>query len=256
MRVVAAVITAMLVMSLLGGCSGADRAAKREQELRAAAINVQLGLNYLQANNLDLASQKLERALEQDPRLPAAHYAYALLQERIGRDELADRHYRRAVALDPKYSDAFNAYGVFLCRKERLADADAAFRQALDNPLYGAREVPMTNAGICMQKGADKGKAEDYFRRALEVNPNYGPALFAMAEISFRQERYLQTRAYLQRFTETQQNSPRTLWLCVKSERAMRNWEAAGNCALRLKNRFPDSGEAAMLHELESRGGN
>lgn len=40
MRVVAAVITAMLVMSLLGGCSGADRAAKREQELRAAAINV------------------------------------------------------------------------------------------------------------------------------------------------------------------------------------------------------------------------
>src|SRR5262245_9149611 len=49
----------------------------------AAAINVQLGVRYLNRGELKLAKVKLERALEQQPNVSEVQWAYALLQQRL-----------------------------------------------------------------------------------------------------------------------------------------------------------------------------
>ena len=92
---------------------------EQTQNEKASAVNVQLGIGYLQQNKLELASEKLTKALRQDPDSAAAHNAYAILQERLLQPEKAEFHYSRATELDPKDSQAANNYGAYLCRKAR-----------------------------------------------------------------------------------------------------------------------------------------
>lgn len=244
----------LLALLLFSGCAMQPTLQDRDRARQAAAINVDLGLHYLSNNNLEQARINLNRALEQDSRYAPAHSAFALLQVRLGNEREAERAFRRSLELDSEDSFTWNNYGSFLCQTDRLEEAQAAFRKALENPFYVNPEQTLTNQGVCLLEAGRKEEAENDLRRALNNNPTYVPALLEMARLTFDDERYLQTRAYLQRFTAQREHTAETLWLCYQSETAMRNREAAGNCAIRLKDRFPDSRETAQLLELERRG--
>ena len=75
------VITVLAVAVFLQACVTDDPSQNKSD--KASKINVQLGIGYLQQNNLDLASEKLTKALRQDPDSAAAHNAYAILQDRV-----------------------------------------------------------------------------------------------------------------------------------------------------------------------------
>jgi type IV pilus assembly protein PilF len=247
-------VLGLIALILMAGCATQPTLQDRDRARQGAAIHVDLGLHYLSQNNLEQARTNLKRALELDARYAPAHSAFALLQVRLRNDREAERAFRRALELDADDAFTWNNYGSFLCQAGRLDEAQDAFRKALDNPFYRAPEQALTNAGICLLE-ADKGEeAEAHFRQALNANPNYAPALLEMARLTFSAERYLQTRAYLQRFSDQQEHTAESLWLCYRAETAMRNREGAGNCAVRLKHRFPASAETAQLLERERRG--
>ena len=82
---------------LLAGCAsgGGGMNPTRAEPSRAetaAAYNLQLGVAYLQQGNLPLAKEKLERALQQNPRDATTHGALAMLNERLGNLRDADRY--------------------------------------------------------------------------------------------------------------------------------------------------------------------
>ena len=87
MRVLSAVLSTSLAIGVLGACG-----PKQLQDVNphtkslndAASINVQLGLAYLQQGNVELARDKLERALSQNPKNPAVQTAVASLYDRLG----------------------------------------------------------------------------------------------------------------------------------------------------------------------------
>ncbi|OOG20789.1 type IV pilus biogenesis/stability protein PilW, partial [Thioalkalivibrio denitrificans] len=226
----------------------------RERSREAAGINTDLGLHYLANNNLEQARMNLNRALELDDRYAPAHSAFALLQVRLNNPREAERAFRRSLELDPDDSFTWNSFGSFLCQTERFDEAQEAFDKALGNPFYLSPEQALTNSGVCLQEEGKVAEAEERFRLALDNNPQYLPALLEMARLTFDDERYLQTRAYLQRFRDHREHTAETLWLCYQAETALGNREGAGNCAVRLKDRFPDSRETAQLLELERRG--
>jgi type IV pilus assembly protein PilF len=243
-----------LFLLLAAGCATQPTMQDRDRARQAAAINTDLGLHYLANNNLEQARVNLNRALEVDPNYPQAHTAFALLQVRLNNEREAERAFRRSLQLDPEDSFTWNSFGSFLCQAERFDEAQAAFTKALDNPFYLTPEQALTNSGVCLYEAGKMAEAEARFREALDNNPEYLPALLEMARLTFEDERFLQTRAYLQRFRAQREHTAETLWLCYQAETAMRNREGAGNCAVRLKDRFPDSRETALLLELERRG--
>jgi type IV pilus assembly protein PilF len=61
-----------------------QHAAGQTSNQDAARYNVQLGMSYMQRGDLEGAREKLERAVQQDPTLPAAHAALGILYERAG----------------------------------------------------------------------------------------------------------------------------------------------------------------------------
>ena len=75
--------------------------------------------------------QFYQRALDHDPKFPAAHLGYGTVLARIGRQEEAIAHYRAALALWPDYSEAHYNLGMALAAIGRPQEAEQEYREAL-----------------------------------------------------------------------------------------------------------------------------
>ncbi|WP_126454097.1 type IV pilus biogenesis/stability protein PilW [Sulfuriflexus mobilis] len=252
----------LIVLSGAGlvACSTTTGGGDAEGELRVApegdklaATNVKLGVGYMQKGSYEYALAKFRRAIEIDSSYPDAHYAIALLYDRLGRPEAAKEHFEKAISLNPSYSDAYNAYAAFLCRKEDYEAADANFQKALTNPLYRTPQLVLINAGICSVNAKNYDRADGYFRKVLQADSRQPVALYQMAKLNYESGRYLQARAYIQRFSSVSRPTPQSLWLGVRIERSLGDKGAAASYALTLRKQFPDSDETRLLRESGGR---
>lgn len=246
--------TAILLAGLLSACetvptTEATTGGQPKTTSRVAELQTQLGIGYLRQGKLELAWTRLQRALDADPNYSTAHNAMGLVQERLNDPEKAEEHYRRATTLNPADSAAQNNYGNFLCRHKRYEEGERRFLQAAKNPLYEQPEIAYANAGVCLKRAGQYEKAERYLRAALESNPKIPVALLAMSEVSFRTDRFLPARAYLQRYLAVSFHSPQSLWLGVQIERELGDKNSASSYAMMLKSNYPDSRETKLLLE-------
>ena len=256
-RTASRLVLVALAATLLAGCSalpstsGPTSATQPTASNKPADVNTSLGIAYMRQGHLDLAYDRLNKALALDPRYSKAHNAMGRLQERLGNLPKAEEHFREAIELNPLDSAAQTNFGSFLCRTDRQAEGEQRFLQALRNSLYERPEAAYTNAGLCTMSAGELDKAEGYFRSALERDPKIPLALIGMAELSEERRRYLPARAYLQRYLEVGVHSARSLWLGVRIERALGDQRSEREYAMRLKTQFPDSRETQQLLESE-----
>lgn len=216
---------------------------------RAAELNTKLGLSYLEQGRLDLAELKLQRALKEAPKSSRVLWANALLYEKLEKKKRAEALYRKAIQYNPKDSEALNNFGTFLCKEGREKEAVDMFEKAVANPLYHTPEYAYTNAGLCELKSSNEVKAEEFFRKALDTNTRYASALYQMALLTYRQKRYLTSRAYRERLAAVLNKlNPKVLWLCVVTERGLGDYSEADSCEKTLKTAFPTSREASLLY--------
>jgi type IV pilus assembly protein PilF len=248
-------IAAGIAALVLAGCvSSAPPNGANPQE--AAQYNVKLGVSYMQQGRLDVALEKLKRALKEDPDSADAHAALARLYARRGNMNRARQYYRRALDLAPNDPKMQNAYGVFLCRHGQEAESEKYFTAAARNPDYITPEAAYTNAGICQLEVGDENAAEADFRRALKTKPHYTSALWQLARLSFKQDKHMDARAFLQRLLHHKKRpSARVLWLAARNERALGADDSARKFARRLIAQWPRSSEAAVARKMNRHGG-
>lgn len=238
----------VLVVALATGCaSSTERKHKQERKARMIETNIQLSAGYLQRGQLDFAKEKLDKALEIDAGNVQANNMMALLQWRLGDNEQAERYFRKAVTAEPGDPEAFNNYGVFLCRRGRIDKAEPWFKKALADPLYRTPAQAAVNAGVCLMQKPAPTVAEDYFRTALKIDPKLPVALYQMAKISYDSGHTLVARGFVQRYFEAAEDTPESLLLATRIERALRNKNEAASYALRLRGKFPDAPETKQL---------
>jgi type IV pilus assembly protein PilF len=224
-------------------------------ESEAAIANMNLGAGYLRQGRPELAIERLQRALAQNPRLADAHSTIAIAYDQLGSNADAEEHYKRATQLEPTNSPAANSYAVFLCRQNRWSDAEPYFKRAVDNPRYTQPEVALANAGVCALRAGDRAKAEENFRAALAKNSTFSDALSNLLEMSYQDKNYLQARAFMQRYMDAKPPTAPVLWMCFNIERQLENRDAANRCAAQLREGFPSSPELAQLQELQQSNG-
>jgi type IV pilus assembly protein PilF len=247
----------LLLALALAACGTAparrDSPVAREVSSRQAAAetHVRLGQGYLEQGKLDLARDKLLRALELDPRSVAAHTVIAVLYERIGDLERARVHYRRSVELAPESGDAQNNYATFLCKRGEYAEADRLFARAIADPFYKTPAVALANRGACQLSAGQAEAAEESLRRAVQLAPDMPDALYGLARATFERGDYLRARAFVQRYEATGRSGADGLSLGYEIERKLGNVRGANEYRQKLLAQFPDS-EAAR--RLESEG--
>lgn len=245
---------ALVAAALLGGgctttgerSSRTEAGASREE---AARVNTDLGIGYFRQGRVELALERLTRAVEQDRRYARAHAALAVVYQQLEEPADAERHFRAALRLSERDPELWNTYGVFLCGQGRFDEAEDFFRRAARDRLYPQPELVLTNAGMCMRQKGDLEAAERYLREALQRNPRFPEALLQMASLSLTTDNLMASRAFLQRYFAVSPVSAEALWLGVQVERGLGDERTAREYAARLREDFADSVQARELLE-------
>ncbi|WP_293369986.1 type IV pilus biogenesis/stability protein PilW [Nevskia sp.] len=212
----------------------------------AAKINTQLGVDYARQGRFDVAEEKLRKAVEQDENYAQAHSMLAYVLTQIGDREGAEREYRRALALAPGDAATHNNFGVFLCDLGKTKEADREFQTALGDRNYPTPEAAWTNAGICQQQAKDP-RAEDSFRAALKINPEYRAALAQIAALTYRKSDWQRTDAFVKRYEKLGSLTPDLLLIAARTQRKLGDKVAARRYEQTLLRDFPESDQAVQL---------
>lgn len=239
----------------VAGCASTEEPAYPEGDpVEASRANVRLAVAYMHRGQYEPALEKLERALEQDPKNGEAETTLGVLYETLGNREEAGTHYRKAVRLAPDDPNAHNNYGTWLCHDGRMKQAEKQFMAAVDSPFYGTPEVALTNAGSCAMREDQIPRAEQYFRRALDANARYPDALYQMASLKYGQGDYLRARAFVQRYLAVALADAESFELAIRIEDALGDENAARDYRNALLADFPDSPQARALGDDNKNG--
>jgi type IV pilus assembly protein PilF len=239
---------------LMVGCvhSNPARPVKKEN---AAAYNVQLGIAYLHQGNLQLAKEKLDRAMAEGPRDPTVHSAMALLYDRLNKPAQADEEFRTALRLGPNDPDIQNNYAIYLCRVGRTDEGVRNFLEAAHNGLYRTPESAYTNAGVCLRAGNKLDLAAQQFLNALVARPNYAEAAYQLIDLEFTRQDLKAARAQLDRYLGAFDATPDLLLIGVRLTRAQGDRVTAERFARKLRLDFPSTDQARALAELDRNPG-
>jgi len=248
-------MTWLLAASLgtLAGCqSGPTSSVKKEdpatQRDDAARVHTELGQKYLQQGKLELALEKLNKALDFNPDYVDANTVIAVLYESINDLAKAEEHYKRAAQLKPKGGAENNNYGRFLCTRGRYAEGEGYFQRALADPFYQTPALAMANYGTCLLRDGKREEAEKLLRQALALNANDPEALLSLGSVLYDKGEYFKARAFVQRFESMSPPRPDALMLGRNIELRLGNASGASEYSRKLLRAFPDSSEARSLN--------
>lgn len=237
---------AIALALLLAGCASSASRDSEEQSAatQAAAVNTQLGTEYLNRGQYEVALDKLKKAVRSDRNYAPAHTVLGILYERLGEEELAHEHYLKALKLTPNDGEVNNNYGTYLCRNGRNSEAYPYFEKALDDPFYTTPAVSKANAGQCALQAGELDKAEGYLRESLRYDDRFPDALLLMAAVAEQRGDFFRARAFIQRYESVGPKSPDSLALGYRIETGLKNEKVATEYRQELIQRFPNSAQA------------
>lgn len=237
---------------LLAACASSPAQEKKKgNDIDAAKMNVQLASGYMQRGQLEIAREKLAKAIEQDPNYAPGFTTMAVLMEMVNEPEKAEGYYQDALDIDSRNPELHNNYGQFLCKQKKLDEAIKHFDIAIKNQFYETPEKTYANLGYCLMQGdnPDYKKAEMNLRKAIKINPKMPTALLNMGELGIKTKQYLMARAYTQRYHAVARKTANSLWLQIQAEKALGDKKYYQELSRELLKTFPDSPEADLLME-------
>lgn len=245
-------IPVLLLSIFLASCASnpEQEGSAAEAARHAAQVNTQLGREYMNRGQYEVALEKLKKAINSDKNYAPAHTMIAVFYEQIGEQDLVEKHYREAVKISPENGDVNNNYGSYLCRSGQAKSAEKYFLTAVDDPFYRTPAVALSNAGSCQLEMGNLDKAESYLRQSLEYDPKFPDALLEMAGISYQRGNHLGARAFLQRYEDAGPRTAESLMMGYRVETHFNNSVAARRYADLVLNFFPGSYQATEIKSL------
>jgi len=213
----------------------------------AGRINARLAMEYLKRDQLQVAQEKNEKALVQNPRDVNVQLSAGLVYERLRENKTAEKHFRQAVKVAPGSPEAQNALGAYLCRNKQQAKGEEMFVKAANNPLYRTPFVAYTNAGVCARSAGQLERAERYLRQALTAQVDYPETYAQLAGVLHERGNNLHARAFVERYLAVAPATADMLLLGYNIEVAMKDQSAAAGFRSRLEKEFPDSEQARRV---------
>jgi type IV pilus assembly protein PilF len=212
-----------------------------------ARAHTELATAYYQRGNMGVALEELRIAAAADPSYPPVHSMFGLVYMELREEQLAEQSFDRALRLSPTDGDINHNYGWFLCQTKREPDSIKYFLQAIRNPLYSSPWRSYTAAGICTMRTNNVKDADEFFQRALRLEPDEPAALLNLSQIRYRQGNMDEARKLIGRYNKLANPSAESLWLALRIERKLGERVAEQSYANQLRRRFPGSPEYQAL---------
>jgi type IV pilus assembly protein PilF len=244
---------ALLAIAVLAAPAALSQAASTDPIAEAGRINARLAMEYLKREQLQVAQDKIEKALAQNPKDVNVQLAAGLVYERLHENRTAEKHFRQAVKISPDSPEAQNALGAYFCRNEQQKKGEEMFLKAAANPLYRTPFVAYTNAGVCARSAGNLEQAERYLRQALTSKVDYPETYAQLAGVLHGRGNNLHARAFVERYFAVAPATPEMLLLGYNIEVAMKDEAAAAAFKARLEKEFPDSEQLRRVQSAPAR---
>jgi len=231
----------------LSACSWFGNKSPERDQTQVSDTYYQLGVRYLDMNKLEEAKENLLRAVDEDSDNAQAHNALAFLYEKLRQDDEAEDQYEIALNSKPDDFGTQNNLGRFWCEHGQPEKGLELLIKAGDAPMNERQWLALTNAGRCELTLGHSDRAETAFRKALDLNKSYAPALAAMQKISYQKGELWPAKAFLARYLSVAGHTPETVFIGYHTERALGNQAAAEEYRTLLRDKFPNSSEAKKI---------
>jgi type IV pilus assembly protein PilF len=216
-----------------------------------AKVHTELASLYYGRGNMAIALEELRVATAADPNYALAYSMFGLVYMELREQTLAQTNFERALKIAPSDPDINHNFGSFLCQTGREQESIKYFLQAVRNPLYPMPWRSYSAAGVCSLRKNNMKDAEDYFLRALRLEPDDPSSLLQLGQIRYRQGNLDDARKLVARYNKIVDPTAESLWLALRVERKLgeRNQEQSfGN---QLRRRFSGSREYQQLQRGE-----
>lgn len=194
-------LTVLIGSLWLAGCVSSN-ALSPQASPAAADAYTQLGVAYLERDNLPRALNALDRALDIAPRHAEALQGLALVYQRQGESALANEYFQKAVNAEPDFTRGRNNYAAFLFGQGKLNDACEQLEIASEDAQYTNRAQLFTNLGQCYLALDEFNKARARLERAQSIDPRNSRGYLMLAELEYSQGNYAQAWSPLQTYLQ------------------------------------------------------
>lgn len=150
----------------------------------AARAAYERGWQAWLAGNLEEAKQRFEEAAGHDPKSAAPQYSLGVVLERLGDVAGAQQAYRAAFTNVPEHEPSMGAYALSLAASGHGGEADTFLESKRAKYPKSARL--MTFAAEVKSLSGDHGTAQQLAQSALRLDPDYRPAMVAIASDHYR----------------------------------------------------------------------
>jgi type IV pilus assembly protein PilF len=208
-----------------------------------ARLHTELASLYYGRGNMGVALEELRIAAAADPGYAPTYGLFGMVYMELKENALAEQNFERGLRLAPNEPDLNHNYGWYLCQNARQQESIKYFLQAIRNPLYPTPWRSYSAAGLCSLRGKNVKDADEFFQRALKMEPDEPTALLYLGEIRYGQGRIEDARALVQRYNKLVTPGAESLWLATRIERKAGMRAAEQGYATQLRRRFPASDE-------------
>lgn len=221
--------------------------AAESNATQRAKVHTELGSLYLQDARYAVALEEARTAISADSTYAPAYNLLALTHMIIGENPQAEQNFKRAISLAAGDPEISNNYGRFLCFSGQEKRSLEYFERAVRNPLYATPTVAYTNAGICHARLKEYKAAEEQLVRAQRLAPNNTEAIFWLADVTYHQAKYADSRKWIGELERLVDLSGEAVWLALRIERKLENRDGESRYAVQLRKRFAGSPEQQKL---------
>lgn len=212
---------------------------------RRARIRLELAVGYFEQGQTNIALDELKQSIATDPNWSEAYNLRGLIYMRLNELRLAEDSFQRALQISPREGSVLHNYGWLACQQGRYAESTQLFSQALMNPAYVERAKTWMAQGVCQAKAGLRADGEASLLRSYELDARNPITGYNLALLLFQRGDFAKAQFYVRRLNNSDLANAESLWLGIRVERRMENMEAMQQLTGQLKRRFPQSPEVA-----------
>ena len=156
----------------------------REKQAKAKALWMK-GYRAQMNNRLEKAIDYYQESLGLFP-TAEAHTFLGWAYSFQGNFEQAIEECLKAIQTDPSFGNPYNDIGAYFIEQEKWEEAIPWLEKAIQSVRYEPRHYPHFNLGRVFMHLRKTEEAKEQLNKALELYPDYPPALQALAQIQSR----------------------------------------------------------------------
>ncbi|MGC8746329.1 MAG: tetratricopeptide repeat protein, partial [Candidatus Saccharicenans sp.] len=165
----------LVLLTTLSTCASTQSKLEKARE-KDPQYQYNLGLFYLNNNNVDEAIKYFNQSLALNPKNYLAWNALGLAQSMKGNFELSIQAFQKALESNPQFTEAHNNLGTIYFELKQYDRAEAEYRKALLDPNYNSKELPYYNLARLYFVQGQLDEAYDNIQKALQIKYRFAMA--------------------------------------------------------------------------------